>query len=147
MHTVAHSEEEKSRFLGDPAALLEYRKGIEDVLHQGYTRIFTESAQRKESSAKLAALVEEKLASKPGLFALLKPEWPVGCKRLGASPGYLEALTKDNVDVITSGIQRVVPNGVLDNDNVLRSVDAIVCATGFDTWVIFRSVLWRKHLT
>ncbi|CAG9981778.1 unnamed protein product [Clonostachys byssicola] len=128
-----HSEEERSNFSQKPEQLLEYRKGIEEILHQSYLRVFTDSVPRQEAAEKLQKLVQEKLASKPGLFELLRPKWPVGCKRLGASPGYLEALTKDNVDIITSGIKRVVADGILDGENVLRPVDAIVCATGFDT--------------
>jgi cation diffusion facilitator CzcD-associated flavoprotein CzcO len=63
----------------------------------------------------------------------LKPEWPVGCKRLGASPGYLEAIIQKNVDIVTSGIERITPDGILDKKGVERPVDAIICATGFDT--------------
>lgn len=87
----------------------------------------------KKSSAQLEAVLRKKLAAKPGLFELLKPEWPVGCKRLGASPGYLEAIIQDNVDIITSGIERVTTTGILDKNGVERQVDAIICATGFDT--------------
>ena len=47
--------------------------------------------------------------------------------------GYLNALTKPNVDVRKSGIKRFVPEGIeLDSGEILK-VDAIICATGFDT--------------
>src|SRR5438067_1939617 len=48
-------------------------------------------------------------------------------------PGYLEALSEQNVDVILNPIERVVPTGVQTNDGRVREVDAIICATGFDT--------------
>jgi cation diffusion facilitator CzcD-associated flavoprotein CzcO len=69
------------------------------------------------------------------LFDKIKPEWPVGCKRLGASPGYLESIVQDNVDVLTGGIKRVVADGIIDNEGIQRDVDVIICATGFDTYV------------
>ncbi|KAK6073648.1 flavin-binding monooxygenase [Seiridium cupressi] len=91
------------------------------------------SPARQEGARLLQELFQKKLASKPGLFEKLKPKWPVGCKRLGASPGYLEALVQDNVDVFTSGIRRVSPEAIVDNGGTVRPVDAIICATGFDT--------------
>jgi cation diffusion facilitator CzcD-associated flavoprotein CzcO len=47
--------------------------------------------------------------------------------------GYLEALAKPNVQVVTSGIQKVTGNGIVDNDGKLHEVDVIVTATGYDT--------------
>lgn len=133
MATVAYTKPEKSKFAANPTASLEYRKGIEEVLHTAFLRLFTDSQSRIEGAKQLQELIREKLASKPGLFDLIRPEWPVGCKRLGASPGYLEAIVKENVDIITSGIQKVTSEGIIDNNGVVRPVDAIVCATGFDT--------------
>jgi cation diffusion facilitator CzcD-associated flavoprotein CzcO len=132
---VAFEAAEKAKFLQDPQSLVAYRKSIEETLHKNYLRLFTDSTARQEGARLLQELVREKLASKPGLFETLRPEWPVGCKRLGASPGYLEALVQDNVNVITSGIRRVRPEGIVDNGGTIRPVDAIICATGFDTWV------------
>lgn len=78
-------------------------------------------------------LVKEKLAKRPDIFERIKPEYPVGCKRLGAGPGYLEALCADNVELITCGIKEIVADGVVDYEGKFRQADAIICATGFDT--------------
>jgi cation diffusion facilitator CzcD-associated flavoprotein CzcO len=51
---------------------------------------------------------------------------------LAAGPGYLKAIVEDNVDFISCGIKEVTKTGVIDNNGVLREVDAIICATGFD---------------
>lgn len=131
--TVVFEQSEKEKFSQDPKSLVAYRKGIEEVLHRNYLRLFTNSPARLEGAKLLQRLVKEKLAPKPGLFEALKPESPVGCKRLGASPGYLETLVQDNVNVITSGIRRVRAEGIVDSGGTIRPVDAIVCATGFDT--------------
>ena len=49
-----------------------------------------------------------------------------------AGPGYLNAIVEDNVDFISCGIKEVTETGIIDNNGVLREVDAIICATGFD---------------
>lgn len=62
----------------------------------------------------------------------LIPDFPVGCRRITPSLGYLKALSQQNVQVITDGIKEVCSEGlVLDNGEVIE-VDVIVCATGFD---------------
>lgn len=47
--------------------------------------------------------------------------------------GYLEALTADNTEVVTCGIQRVVADGIIDKDGTLHKVDVIITATGYET--------------
>jgi cation diffusion facilitator CzcD-associated flavoprotein CzcO len=79
-------------------------------------------------------LVREKLVARPDIFARIRPEYPVGCKRLGAGPGYLEALCEDNVVLVNCGIREVQADGIVDTEGVFRSADAIICATGFDTY-------------
>ena len=74
-----------------------------------------------------------KLAKKPEILDAIIPTWLPGCRRLTPGPGYLEALVEDNVDFITDSIVKITPEGILTADGQERKVDAIVCATGFDT--------------
>lgn len=46
--------------------------------------------------------------------------------------GYLEALCEDNVDVVTTGIERIVPEGIQTKDGKVHPCDVLICATGFD---------------
>jgi cation diffusion facilitator CzcD-associated flavoprotein CzcO len=70
---------------------------------------------------------------KPGLSEALIPSFPLGCRRMTPGQGYLNALTQENVEVRRSEIKRFLPEGIeLESGEVLK-VDAIVCATGFDT--------------
>lgn len=46
--------------------------------------------------------------------------------------GYLEALCEDNVDVVTTGIERIVPEGIQTKDGQVHKCDVLICATGFD---------------
>jgi hypothetical protein len=77
--------------------------------------------------------MQTKLAKKPEIYKALLPTWLPGCRRLTPGPGYLEALVEDNVDFITGSIIKVTETGIVTADGKERKVDAIVCATGFDT--------------
>jgi cation diffusion facilitator CzcD-associated flavoprotein CzcO len=62
--------------------------------------------------------------TRPDLLKLI-PQWAVGCRRPSPAPGYIEALTKDNVQVITNKIDYVSENGLVVDGNLIE-VDAIV---------------------
>lgn len=53
--------------------------------------------------------------------------------RFTPGDGYLEALCEDNVTVRTSEITQVVPEGVILADGTKVELDALICATGFNT--------------
>src|SRR4051794_19599045 len=59
------------------------------------------------------------------------PEDPIGCKRILISNDYYGALTRDNVDVVTSPITEVTPSGITTSDGLGHDVDAIIYGTGF----------------
>lgn len=65
------------------------------------------------------------------LRAKLTPNYRLGCKRILISNDYYPALARENVDLVTDGIERVEERGIRTRDGVLREVDAIVFGTGF----------------
>lgn len=67
----------------------------------------------------------------PELRRKLTPDYPIGCKRILFSSNYYPALAQDNVDLVTDGIERITPNGVLDKNGVEHEVDVIIYGTGF----------------
>lgn len=60
------------------------------------------------------------------------------CKRLVMSSGFYRAMQRDDVDLVTAGIDHVERRGIVTDDGVLHDVDVIVLATGFDTHAFFR---------
>jgi hypothetical protein len=66
------------------------------------------------------------------LIKALIPDFAVGCRRMTPGVGYLAALSKPNLEVVTTGIEEVIPEGIKLTNGELIAVDAIVCATGFD---------------
>jgi cation diffusion facilitator CzcD-associated flavoprotein CzcO len=57
----------------------------------------------------------------------------MGAKRILFSDDIYDALDRDNVEVVTTPIDRIDAAGVVTGDGQLREVDAIVYATGFDS--------------
>jgi cation diffusion facilitator CzcD-associated flavoprotein CzcO len=46
--------------------------------------------------------------------------------------GYLQSLTKDNVQVVTESAARFTEKGVVNESGNEHNVDAVICASGFD---------------
>jgi cation diffusion facilitator CzcD-associated flavoprotein CzcO len=67
----------------------------------------------------------------PSLRRAVTPDYTIGCKRILMSNDYYPALARDNVEVVTGGVQRVTERGVVGTDGVEREVDAIIYGTGF----------------
>lgn len=61
------------------------------------------------------------------------PDFPVWGKRLIVDNGWYPTLARENVDLITSGISRIVPDGVETADGQVHPVDVLILATGFHT--------------
>ena len=80
---------------------------------------------------KLAASHLKRHVKDPALRAKLTPNYRLGCKRVLLSSDFYPAVSKPNVDVVTSGISEIVADGVVTDDGVHRRADTIICGTGF----------------
>ncbi|MDQ8045705.1 MAG: NAD(P)/FAD-dependent oxidoreductase [Solirubrobacteraceae bacterium] len=67
----------------------------------------------------------------PELVEKLTPNFRIGCKRILLSSNYYPALNKPNVNVLTTGVERIEGNTVVGTDGQRAEVDAIVLGTGF----------------
>jgi len=67
------------------------------------------------------------------LRAALTPDYPPGCKRVLISDDYYQSLTRPNVAVVTSAIERIAADGVLTVDGTHHPADVLIFATGFET--------------
>ncbi|MGH3360312.1 MAG: flavin-containing monooxygenase [Nocardioidaceae bacterium] len=73
-----------------------------------------------------------KQVSDPELREKVTPSYEMGCKRMLISNDFYPALASDDVELITDGIARVTPEGVVDSAGRERKVDTIIYGTGFD---------------
>ncbi|MCX6395599.1 MAG: NAD(P)/FAD-dependent oxidoreductase [Propionibacteriales bacterium] len=67
----------------------------------------------------------------PVLRAKLKPDYPIGCKRLLFSNDWYPALAAPNVDVVTHEAVEILPHGVRAADGSVHEADVIIYGTGF----------------
>ena len=74
----------------------------------------------------------------PALRAKLKPNYRVGCKRIIVNSTFYDAIQKPNVDLVTEGIQNIVPEGVITQDGTLHPLDVLVLSTGFHPFNFMR---------
>lgn len=79
----------------------------------------------------------------PEFAAKLMPEWAPFARRLVVDNGWFDALKQPHVDLVTSGIERVTPEGIVTADGVLHELDMIVVAGGFKT----ERYLWPVRYT
>lgn len=128
-----YTEEEKQAWRENPSVYLKYRKELEFAMQSGYAKSQRGSDIQTAAQAQYKAGMQRRLKDKPELFDLLVPDFPPLCKRLTPGPGYLEALTSPKVEVIPTSIERVDETGIITSDGKHRPVEAIVCATGFET--------------
>ncbi|KAK5169326.1 uncharacterized protein LTR77_005301 [Saxophila tyrrhenica] len=117
----------------DPETYIQYRKQVERVVQSDYDITIRNSENQAKARKYFEMLMTQRLSKKPELIEHFLPTFSPLCKRLTPGPGYLEALTEDNVDVIVQPIDRVTKTGILTKDGRQRDVDAIICATGFNT--------------
>ncbi|WP_109524851.1 MULTISPECIES: flavin-containing monooxygenase [Nocardia] len=61
----------------------------------------------------------------------LTPSHPLGAKRILLSNDYFPALTRDNVELVTTGIGSISESAIRTVDGLTRPADVVVCATGF----------------
>jgi cation diffusion facilitator CzcD-associated flavoprotein CzcO len=126
------SEEQIREFETNPEAYFKFRKVIEQDGNTVHGVTFAGSELQKGAVEAFRAMMKKRLANKPEIAEFLTPSFGVGCRRLTPGPGYLEALTEDNVEFVTTKIRSIMPNGVeLENGRIVE-LDALVCATGFN---------------
>jgi len=111
-----------------------YQEVLEGLVGQAVTR---PGWQRTVISA--ACRANLRLGVRDGeLRARLTPDYPPMCKRLVMSTRFYPAVQRGDVDVITTGIERIEPRGIVTDDGVLHELDVIVYATGFDAHAYMR---------
>lgn len=67
----------------------------------------------------------------PRVREQLTPGYSLGCKRPGFSNDYLATFNRPNVQLHTTPIERITPEGVETSDGVVHEIDVLVLATGF----------------
>lgn len=129
-----YSQAERDGFRRDPSALATLRGQLE----ANWVANLADALSDADSEA--MAVIEqtclehlENAVTDEDLRARLRPSYRAGCKRLVVGEGFYEALQRPNARLVTAGIDRLVPDGVVTADGELHGLDVVVLATGFRT--------------
>ena len=129
--TFQFSAEQIAKLKSDPRAWQEFRLLIEADANNIHGVTLKDTPMQKGAQAAFEEGMKARLAKKPHYYDWLKPTFAPGCRRLTPGPGFLEALTEDNVTYTRSRIARVEAKGIVTADGQLHDLNALVCATGF----------------
>lgn len=115
---------------GDSETYVKFRKELESSFYRRFRTIFKGSEPSEELRKEFTELMAQRLKKKPELLKHIVPDFSPHCRRLTPGPGYLEALTEENVSFIRTPISHFTATGIVTTDGVERNVDAVICSTG-----------------
>jgi cation diffusion facilitator CzcD-associated flavoprotein CzcO len=127
-----YSEAEKRRFARHPALARLYRWWI----WLSFELRFPVFRRNRFFGRRIEALARSSMQSQisdPALRRALVPDYPIGGKRILISDDYYPCLERDNVEVVTSGIDHITADAIVTRDGHSHRVDALILATGFDS--------------
>jgi 4-hydroxyacetophenone monooxygenase len=81
----------------------------------------------------LVGYISNQVDGRQDLIAQLVPDYPPMTRRPVVDNNWYASLTRDNVELVTTGIDRLTPDSVVANDGASREVDLIIAAVGFQT--------------
>ena len=85
-----------------------------------------------ELRALLVGALQAQAPDRPDLLEKIIPSYPIGGKRALVDNGvWVAALKRDNVDLVTTGVETITPAGVVTADGALHPADVIIYGTGF----------------
>ncbi|WP_196258836.1 flavin-containing monooxygenase [Pelagibacterium limicola] len=90
------------------------------------------SARNDEIREAWTQYVKAEMGDLPELYAKVLPDYPPYGKRSLRDNDWYQTLRRDNVELVTTPIAEIVPDGVLDRDGRHHPVDVVVYATGFE---------------
>lgn len=79
----------------------------------------------------LTKYIKAQLGDREDLYDACIPDYPPYGKRPLLDNRWFETIKRDDVELVTSGVERIVDAGVLDDDGILHEADILVWATGF----------------
>jgi cation diffusion facilitator CzcD-associated flavoprotein CzcO len=129
-HDFAFSEKWKRRFRSIPLARWAFRKYIFWVQEIRVLGFLGNEGLRKKAEA-IALRHMKKRIKDPNLRAALTPNYQLGCKRVLVSDDYYPTLTRENVELVTEGIDEIREHSIVTRDGVEHPTDVLIYGTGF----------------
>ncbi len=131
-HDRGYTRAERLAFRHLPVVQKLYRSAIYWG-REMFVPAFTVNPKIAAPAKRLSLANIKKGITDPGLRERVTPRYEIGCKRILISNDWYPALDRDDVHLVTEGISKVTPNGIVTEDGVEREVDVLINATGFHT--------------
>lgn len=93
--------------------------------------IITDKPWAKKLLQGMALRNMKKQLQDPAMRKVCTPDYKIGCKRILISNDWYPMLERKNVSLVTEGIEKITPTGVVTQDGQEHPCDVIVTATGF----------------
>ena len=116
---------------------------------QLFHKVFTGAVRGKKLQLWLVTRgVKDNLASirDPELQRRMTPPYPPACKRLVIAQDFYPAIQKDNVEIISDDIDRIVAQGIRLKNGRLVELDVLVYSTGFWPYKISVDIVGNNGL-
>jgi len=81
----------------------------------------------------LTTYIRSKFVDDPDLADKCTPSYPPFSRRIVVDNGWYDTLTRDNVELVTDGIECITERGIQTKDGTLHEFDLIVFSSGFST--------------
>ena len=90
----------------------------------GRSRAGTSRRRARSCVSSCSSYIKEQIGDRPDLFEKLVPDYAPMVRRPVVDNGWYKALTRDNVDLVTSGIERITKKGIETSDGSIHEVDS-----------------------
>ncbi|MCG8490166.1 MAG: NAD(P)/FAD-dependent oxidoreductase, partial [Sneathiellales bacterium] len=128
----AYTEKEKEAFRKSPLKLKLLRWRIYLRFDLILTPLLKRKSLLRKSFTKGILKFMRSQVDDPVLQEKLVPDFELGCKRILISDDFYESLNRENVDLVTDGIDHVTKEGVIDRTGKTHEADILILATGYD---------------
>ena len=128
----AYGEREKRLFARFPLLARAHRWWLWFTYEQRFP-VFRQNRPMSWLMTRVAERNMRECVPDAALQRALRPDYPIGAKRILISDDYYQALGRKNVEVVTGAIERVTEDGIVTRDGRSVPADVIIFATGFES--------------
>ncbi|QNQ89777.1 NAD(P)-binding protein [Corynebacterium poyangense] len=127
---IIFSEEESKEFKEHPGSYQKIRDEIHEMREAGFDRTRKGTAAAEEGIQQALEHLHNQVKD-PELRGKLTPTFAFGCKRILRSDDFYPTFNRDNVTLVTEGIDSFTKNGIRTVDGEEYEFDVIIFGTGF----------------
>lgn len=122
--------QERLHYRLHPELLRQEREALYEQFEAGFDKYMADTPMNVQAREEGRQLIESQIAD-PELRRKVTPDYLPGCKRILASNDWYSTLARDNVEVVTAGLEAFQGDEIVDTDGNRHKAEVVVFATGF----------------